>query len=159
MNLYISNLKVYEANKVIPKGLQIKLEPQTPGTKSKRFSKRWNDILFNCSFRLLQLLLSHSTHHQSQITNEFDQTFQNTSQENIENIQKRLKDIELIENRKHQEIQFKKFRRDGIQIDIHGDNFDQIVTHQKHENGDGREDLLVERKTKKMLWLTCLPHH
>ncbi|CAC5424466.1 unnamed protein product [Mytilus coruscus] len=72
---HASNLKSYIDNNTVPKGLNIKLTPQTPGVKFTRFMKRWDDILFNCSFRLLQLLLSFSIYGYKQINLEINETF------------------------------------------------------------------------------------
>ena len=41
---------------IIPKGLQIKLTPQTSGVKSKTFLRKWDNILFECLMRLMGLL-------------------------------------------------------------------------------------------------------
>ncbi|CAC5405484.1 unnamed protein product [Mytilus coruscus] len=115
---HASNLKSYIDNNTIPKGLNIKLTPQTPGVKSTRFMKRWDDILFNCSFRLLQLLLSFSIYGYKQINSEINETFIKTplsvTPEDMEVIQRRLSDIQRIEKQNFKAKQNKKFKRDHL---------------------------------------------
>ncbi|CAG2209810.1 unnamed protein product [Mytilus edulis] len=116
---HASNLKSYiDNNNTIPKGLNIKLTPQTPGVKSSRFMKRWDDILFNCSFRLLQLLLSFSIYGYKQINSELNETYIKTSlsvtPEDMDVIQRRLTDIQRIEKQNFKAKQNKKFKRDRL---------------------------------------------
>ncbi|CAC5373362.1 unnamed protein product [Mytilus coruscus] len=115
---HASNLKSYTDNNTIPKGLNIKLTPQTPGVKSTRFMKRWDDILFNFSFRLLQLLLSFSIYGYKQINSEINETFIKTplsvTPEDMEVIQRRLSDIQRIEKQNFKAKQNKKFKRDHL---------------------------------------------
>ncbi|CAC5399807.1 unnamed protein product [Mytilus coruscus] len=115
---HASNLKSYIDNNTIPKGLNVKLTPQTPGVKSTRFMKRWDDILFNCSFRLLQLLLSFSIYGYKQINSEINETFIKTplsvTPEDMEVIQRRLSDIQRIEKQNFKAKQNKKFKRDRL---------------------------------------------
>jgi hypothetical protein len=54
---HISNLSCYISLNKVPKGLKIKVTPQTPGIKTNNFYRRWDRILFECSTRLLKLLL------------------------------------------------------------------------------------------------------
>ena len=96
----IKNLSSYQQNKIIPKGLRIKLEPQTPGVKSRRFMKRWNDILYNCSCLLLQLLFTHAVHYEKELVNTLNKALEKTDASEIEVIEKRLNDIQNIENKK-----------------------------------------------------------
>ncbi|CAC5399808.1 unnamed protein product [Mytilus coruscus] len=115
---HASNLKSYIDNNTIPKGLNVKLTPQTPGVKSTRFMKRWDDILFNCSFRLLQLLLSFSIYGYKQINSEINETFiknlMSVTPEDMEVIQRRLSDIQRIEKQNFKAKQNKKFKRDRL---------------------------------------------
>ena len=52
---YISNLCCYISVNKVPKGLKIKVTPQTPGIKINNFYRRWDRILFKCSTRLLKM--------------------------------------------------------------------------------------------------------
>ena len=54
---HIKNLCRYISVNKVPKGLKIKVTPQTPGIKTNNFYRRWDIILFECSTRLLKLLL------------------------------------------------------------------------------------------------------
>jgi hypothetical protein len=54
---HISNLCCYISVNKVPKALKIKVTPQTPGIKTNNFYRRWDIILFECSTRLLKLLL------------------------------------------------------------------------------------------------------
>ncbi|CAG2230248.1 unnamed protein product [Mytilus edulis] len=78
--------------------------------------KRWDDILFNCSFRLLQLLLSFSIYGYKQINSEINETYIKTSlsvtPEDMDEIQRRLFDIQRIEKQNFKAKQNKKFKRD-----------------------------------------------
>ncbi|CAC5407073.1 unnamed protein product [Mytilus coruscus] len=80
--------------------------------------KRWDDILFNCSFRLLQLLLSFSIYGYKQINSEINETFIKTplsvTPEDMEVIQRRLSDIQRIEKQNFKAKQNKKFKRDHL---------------------------------------------
>lgn len=114
---HASNLKSYIDNNTIPKGLNIKLSPQTTGVESSRFMKRWDDILFNCSFRLLQLLFSFSIYGYKQINSEINETYIKTSlsvtPEDMDVIQ-RISDIQIIEKHNFKDKQNKKFKRDRL---------------------------------------------
>ena len=59
---YISNLCCYISVNKVPKGLKIKVTPQTPGIKINNFYRRWDRILFKCSTRLLKLLLDDASY-------------------------------------------------------------------------------------------------
>lgn len=113
---HLSNLKKYIQSRTVPKGLNIKVSPQAPGHKSKRFMSRWNEILFNCSIQLLQLLLSFTTTNYKQIVNEISDIINNSniSRDDLPIIKRRLADIEKIELSKHKEKQRNKFQRDKI---------------------------------------------
>ncbi|CAC5357934.1 unnamed protein product [Mytilus coruscus] len=113
---HLSNLKKYIPSRTVPKGLNIKVSPQAPGHKSKRFMSRWNEILFNCSIQLLQLLLSFTTTNYKQIVNEISDIINdsNISRDDLPIIKRRLADIEKIELSKHKEKQRNKFQRDKI---------------------------------------------
>ena len=115
---HVSNIKSYIYNNKIPNGLNIKLTPQTPGVKSFRFLKRWDETLFNCSFRLLQLLLSFSIYSYKQINSGINEMI-STPPMSITNgdmdlIKKRLSDIERIESQNYKTKQQNKFARDGL---------------------------------------------
>ncbi|CAC5375546.1 unnamed protein product [Mytilus coruscus] len=77
---------------------------------------RWNEILFNCSIQLLQLLLSFTTTNYKQIVNEISDIINNSniSRDDLPIIKRRLADIEKIELSKHKEKQRNKFQRDKI---------------------------------------------
>ncbi|CAC5391440.1 unnamed protein product [Mytilus coruscus] len=59
---HISNLETYIDQGIIPKGLVLKASPLTTGEKSNRFFHRWNNILFNSSFSLMDLLRQEAIH-------------------------------------------------------------------------------------------------
>ena len=52
---HITNLCCYISVNKVPKGLKIKVTPQTPGIKTNNFYRRWDKILFECSTRILKL--------------------------------------------------------------------------------------------------------
>jgi hypothetical protein len=54
---HIKNLCRYISVNKVPKGLKIKVTPQTPGIKTNNFYRRWDIILFECSTRLLKPIL------------------------------------------------------------------------------------------------------
>jgi hypothetical protein len=54
---HIENLCRYFSVNKVQKGLKIKVTPQIPGIKTNNFYRRWDILLFECSTRLLKLLL------------------------------------------------------------------------------------------------------
>ncbi|CAG2198765.1 unnamed protein product [Mytilus edulis] len=54
--------KTYIDQGIIPKGLILKASPLTTGEKSNRFFHRWNNILYNSSFSLMDLLRQEAIH-------------------------------------------------------------------------------------------------
>ena len=117
-NITVSNLRAYTVNNIIPKGLLIKLIPQTTDWKSSRFLERWDSILFNCSIRLLNLLYQNSVHNleilHKTITNIKTDLRKLLTLSDTNNINERLQDIHKIQSLKLREKQRKKFFRDGI---------------------------------------------
>ncbi|CAC5416732.1 unnamed protein product [Mytilus coruscus] len=113
---HLSNLKKYIQSRTVPKGLNIKMSPQAPGQKSKRFMSRWNEILLNCSIQLLRLLLSFTTTNYKQIVNEISDIINSghISRDDLPRIKRRLEDIEKIEQSKHREKQRNEFQRDKV---------------------------------------------
>jgi hypothetical protein len=115
---HVSNLRAYIANNIIPKGLLIKLTPQSTGWKSNRYLERLDSILFDCSTRLLILLYQNTVH----ILEVLDKTITNIKTDlnksltfsDTNNINERLQDIHNIQSLKLREKQRKKFFRDGI---------------------------------------------
>ena len=59
---HINNLCRYISVNKVPKRLKIKVTPQTPGIKTNNFYRRWDIILFECSTRLLKLLLDDASY-------------------------------------------------------------------------------------------------
>ena len=115
---HVSNLRAYIANNIIPKGLHIKLTPQSIGWKSNRFVERWDSILFDCSTRLLILLYQNTVHNlevlDKTITNIKTDINKSLTFSDTNNINERLQDIHNIQSLKLREKQRKKFFRDGI---------------------------------------------
>ena len=58
----ISNLCCYISVNKVPKGLKIKVTPQTPGIKTNILYRCWDWILFECSTRFLKLLLDDASY-------------------------------------------------------------------------------------------------
>ena len=54
---HIKNLCRYISVNKVPKGLKVKVTPQTPGIKTNNVYQRWDIIVFECLTRLLKLLL------------------------------------------------------------------------------------------------------
>ncbi|CAG2247189.1 unnamed protein product [Mytilus edulis] len=143
---HVSNIKSYIYNNKIPNGLNIKLTPQTPGVKSFRFLKRWDETLFNCSFRLLQLLLSFSIYSYKQINSGINEML-STPPMSITNgdmdlIKKRLSDIERIESQNYKTKQQNKFARDGLK---QFSNFDTNNILKESKLKQPRKDVLKKR--------------
>lgn len=115
---HVSNLCSYMYNNKVPQGLQIKLTPQTPGVKSQRFHQRWNDILFDCSMRLMELLYHHGQHQNDSLYNEYTSLLNHCKEslpvEEFTEINSRLTDITCIQSNKLANKQVKKFQRDGV---------------------------------------------
>ena len=57
IDLHIKKFWCYFSVNKVPKGLKIKVTPQTPGIKTNNFYRRWDIILFECSTRLLKPIL------------------------------------------------------------------------------------------------------
>ena len=111
-------MRAYIANNIIPKGLHIKLTPQSTGWKSIRFLERWDSILFDCSTRLLILLYQNTLHNlevlDKTITNIKTDLNKSLTFSDTNNINERLQDIHNIQSLKLREKQRKKLFRDGI---------------------------------------------
>jgi hypothetical protein len=86
----------------VPKGLKIKVTPQTPGIKTNNFYRRWNIILFECSTRLLKLLLDDASYQKKGLEKIFSDLLK-TSEEQLStddftNICRRLDEIQKLED-------------------------------------------------------------
>ena len=59
---HINNLCCCISVDKVPKGLKIQVTQQTPGIKTNHFNRSWDRILFECSTRLLKLLLDDASY-------------------------------------------------------------------------------------------------
>ena len=108
---HILNLYCYISVKKVPKGLKIKVTPQTPGIKTNNFYRRWDRILFECSTRLLKLLLGDASYQEKGLEKIYSDLLK-TSEEQLStddftNICRRLDEIQKLEDT--------KFRRNEMQ--------------------------------------------
>jgi hypothetical protein len=99
---HIKNLCRYISVNKVPKGLKIKVTPQTPGIKTNNFYRRWDIILFERSTRLLKLLLDDASY-QKKGFEKIVSDLLNTSEEQLStddytNICRRLDEIQKLED-------------------------------------------------------------
>lgn len=115
---HLSNINNYIVRGVIPKGLQIKLLPQTPGSDSNTFYRKWDQTLFHCSKRLLTLMKNHCEEHLIKLSSDLENLMiicrKKLQIREYENILKRLNDIATIQSCTLSKRQRRKFNRDGI---------------------------------------------
>ena len=88
----------------VPKRLKIKVTPQTPGIKTNNFYRRWDIILFECSTRLLKLLLDDASYQKKGFEKKVSDLL-NTSEEQLStddftNICRGLDEIQKLEDTK-----------------------------------------------------------
>ena len=98
--------------------MKIKVTPQTPGIKINNFYRRWDIILFECSTRLLKLLLDDASYQKKGIEKTFSDLLK-TSEEQLStddftNICRRLDEIKKLEDIKFSKKRDAKFKRNGI---------------------------------------------
>ncbi|CAC5383840.1 unnamed protein product [Mytilus coruscus] len=117
---HISNLEIYIDQGIIPKGLVLKASPLTTLEKSNRFFHRWNNILFNSSFSLMDLLRQEAIHQINYLYKLRDnlhcRSREQLSDLELDKIQVRLGDIKRIESHKLHVKQINKIKRDGVQL-------------------------------------------
>ncbi|CAG2192072.1 unnamed protein product [Mytilus edulis] len=116
----ISNLETYIDQGIIPKGLVLKASPLTTGEKSNRFLHRWNNILHNSSFSLMDLLRQEAIHQVNNLYKLSDNLHCRSRDQlsglELDEIQVRLSDIKRIESHKLHVKQINKFKRDGVKV-------------------------------------------
>ena len=96
--------------------------PQTPGIKINNFYRRWDIILFECSTRLLKLLLNDASYQKKGLEKIFSDLLK-TSEEQLStdeftSICRCLDEIKKLEDTKFSKKRDAKFKRDGIKPKI-----------------------------------------
>ncbi|CAG2185760.1 unnamed protein product [Mytilus edulis] len=136
---HISNLETYIDQGIIPKGLVLKASPLTSGEKSNRFFHRWNNILYNSSFSLMDLLRQEAIHQVNYLYKLRDnlhcRSREQLSDPELDEIQVRLGDINHHFNERLKEILVGKVTSDtAVKIyDEWGQNgYDQSVSAQAY---------------------------
>ncbi|CAC5386500.1 unnamed protein product [Mytilus coruscus] len=116
----INDIQTYIDQEIIPKGLVLKASQLTEGEKSNRFVHRWNNILYNSSFSLMDLLRQEAIHQVNNLYKLSDnlhcRSRDQLSDFELDEIQVRLSDVKRIESHKLHVKQINKFKRDGVQI-------------------------------------------
>jgi hypothetical protein len=158
---HISNLCCYISVNKVPKGLKIKITPQTPGIKTNIFYRRWNIILFECSTRFLKLFLDDASYQKKGLEKIFSDLLK-TSEEQLStddftNIWRRLDEIQKLEDTKCSSKRDAKFKRDGIKPKTPIDSTEDTVVRKTRTRGFRRKTKAENRKSNVVVNLSSKP--
>ena len=155
---HIKILCCYISVSKVPKGLKIKVTPQTPGIKTNNFYRRWDIILFECLTWLLKLLLDDSSYQKKGLEQIFSDLLK-TSEEQLStddftNICRRLDEIQKLEDTK-----FSK-KRDPSLKGMESNSKLQLIPlrtqwwgRRLHDVSEGKRKQRIENLT----WLPIVP--
>ena len=155
---HISNLCCYISVNKVPKGLKIKVTPQTPGIKTNNVYRRWDRILFECSTRLLKLLLDDASYQKKGLEKIFSNLLK-TSEEQLwtddfTNICRRLDEIQKLEDTKFSKKRDAKFKRDGIKPKTQIDSTEDTVVRKTRTRRFRRKR---KQRIENITWLSIFP--
>ena len=154
---HIKILCCYISVSKVPKGLKIKVTSQTPGIKTNNFYRRWDIILFECSTRLLKLLLDDASYQKKGLGKIFSDLLK-TSEEQLStddftNIC-RLDEIQKLEDTKFSKKRDAKFKRDGIKSKTPIDSTEDTVVRKMRTRRFRRK---TKAENKNLTWLSIFP--
>ena len=158
MTNIFSNLSCYISLNKVPKGLKIKVTPQTPGIKTNNFYRRWDRILFECSTRLLKLLLDDVSYQRKGLEIFFSDLLK-TSEEQLStndftNICRCLDEIQKLEDTKFSKKRNAKFKRDGIKPKTPIDSTENTVVRKTRTRRFRRK---TKQRIENLTWLLIFP--
>jgi hypothetical protein len=142
----------------VPKGLKIKVTPQTPGIKTNNFYRRWDRILFECSTRLLKFLLDDASYQKKGLEKIFSNLLK-TSEEQLwtddfTNICRRLDEIQKLEDTKFSKKRDAKLKRDGIKPKTPIDSTEDTVVRKTLTRRFRRKR---KQRIENITWLSIFP--
>ena len=155
---HIKNLCCYISVNKVPKQLKTKVTPQTPGIKTNNVYRRWDRILFECSTRILKLLLDDASYQKKGLVKIFSDLLK-TSEEQLStddftNISRRLDEIQKLEDTKFSKKRDAKFKRDGIKPKL------QLIPPRTQWGGGYVHDVSEgkgKQRIENLTWLSISP--